>query len=117
MSYHYASDTAAAVANRWTLPNVHVCQFTAHEVAEGMEEEIWEYSRMPQYRLASMNSTVRERMLDAIVTDHDVQGGFMWCVCLPGCLPDSEWNGPFPTYAEALADAREQLADEYDTAE
>lgn len=110
MSFHYATDTATSDPH--TLPNIEVCQFTAHEIAEGMEDEIREYSRKPQYRLASMNSTTRERMLDAIVADHDVQGGFMWAVCFPGCLPDSEWSGPFPTYAEALADAREQLAED-----
>lgn len=110
MSYHYATETDAS--SPYTLPNISVCQFTAHEVAEGMEDEIWEYSRKPEYKAASMNSTVRDRMLDAIVTDHDVHGGFMWCVCLPGCLPDSEWSGPFPSYAEALADAREQLAED-----
>lgn len=110
MSYHYVTESDAS--SPYTLPNIWVTQFTAHEVAEVMEDEIREYSRMPQYRLASMNSTVRERMLDAIVTDHDVHGGFMWAVCLPGCLPDSEWFGPFLSYAEALADAREQLAED-----
>jgi len=34
--------------------------------------------------------------------------GFYWWSCYPGCLPDSEEaTGPFPTEAEALADARE----------
>lgn len=33
--------------------------------------------------------------------------GFYWWTCSPGCLPDGEANGPFATYAEALADAQE----------
>lgn len=110
MSHHYVTEKDAS--SPYTLPNIWVAQFTAHEVAEGMEDEIRQYSRMPQHRLASMNSTARERMLEVIISDLEIRGGFMWCVCLPGCLPDSEWNGPFQTYAEALADAREQLAED-----
>lgn len=33
--------------------------------------------------------------------------GWYWQACFPGCLPDSEPNGPFATGAEALADAQE----------
>lgn len=35
--------------------------------------------------------------------------GWFWWTCFPGCLPDSEPNGPFDTEAEALADAREGM--------
>lgn len=34
--------------------------------------------------------------------------GWYWWSCFPGCLPDSEPFGPFPTEAAALADAREE---------
>jgi hypothetical protein len=30
--------------------------------------------------------------------------GWYWWVCFPGCLPDSEPQGPFDTEKEALAD-------------
>jgi hypothetical protein len=33
--------------------------------------------------------------------------GFYWWSCFPGCMPDSDPHGPFPTEAEALADARD----------
>ena len=33
--------------------------------------------------------------------------GWYWWTCLPGCLPASEPAGPFPTEAEALADAQD----------
>lgn len=33
--------------------------------------------------------------------------GWFWWSCFPGCLPDSDPVGPFPTEAEALADARD----------
>ena len=32
--------------------------------------------------------------------------GYFWSYCFPGCLPDSDWYGPFETAEEALADAR-----------
>ena len=32
--------------------------------------------------------------------------GWFWWSCFPGCLPDSEPNGPFDTQDEALADAQ-----------
>lgn len=33
--------------------------------------------------------------------------GWYWWSCFPGCLPDSDPNGPFATEAEALADAQD----------
>lgn len=33
--------------------------------------------------------------------------GFYYWPCFPGCLPDGDAIGPFPTEAEALDDARE----------
>jgi len=42
--------------------------------------------------------------------DHDegaiTEPGWYWWSCFPGCLPDSEAFGPWPTEAEAIADAR-----------
>lgn len=38
--------------------------------------------------------------------------GWFWWSCFPGCLPDSEPNGPFATEAEALADAQDGCDDE-----
>ena len=109
MSMHYA--TEAAERDPHTLPNILVWQFTAHEIAETMEEEIWDYSRKPQFKTCHMNGQVRERMLDTMVKELGIEGGFMWAVCFPGCMPDSEWSGPFPTHAEALQNARDILGD------
>lgn len=33
--------------------------------------------------------------------------GYFWSYCFPGCLPDSDWFGPFDTAEEALSNARE----------
>jgi hypothetical protein len=32
--------------------------------------------------------------------------GYYWCCCIPGCMPDSDWNGPFETEALAVSDGR-----------
>lgn len=32
--------------------------------------------------------------------------GYYWWACSPGCTPDGELSGPFPTSLEAWADAR-----------
>ena len=35
----------------------------------------------------------------------DACRGWLWHSCFPGCLPDGEVNGPFPTSLEAAIDA------------
>jgi len=35
-----------------------------------------------------------------------VEPGWYWWPCFPGCLPDGEPSGPFPTKEAALADAQ-----------
>jgi len=92
--------------DKWSLPDVMVQQFTAEEVAEGMEDDIWEFSKRHEFRLASMNSRTRDKMLAAMVDELGISGGYMYAFGSLGCLPDSDWFGPFPSYAEALADAR-----------
>lgn len=32
--------------------------------------------------------------------------GWYWWSCFPGCMPDSDPNGPFPSETAALADAQ-----------
>lgn len=39
--------------------------------------------------------------------EEELEEGWYWWSCFPGCLPDSEPFGPFTTEEEALADARE----------
>ena len=39
------------------------------------------------------------------------EAGWYWCACFPGCMPDSDPCGPFTTYTEALADARQGMED------
>ena len=45
------------------------------------------------------------------LTDEDgdqLEEGWYWQAGFPGCMPDGEPNGPFPTQADALADSREE---------
>lgn len=88
------------------LPDIEVFQLTAREVAEQDEERVHEYLRRHEFRLGTMNSRVRERMLDAMIEEEGITSGWFYWYCFPGCLPDSEAIGPFDTANEALADAQ-----------
>lgn len=45
--------------------------------------------------------------------DEELEAGFYFWYCFPGCMPDSEPNGPYATQQEALEAAREDnLEDE-----
>jgi hypothetical protein len=35
-----------------------------------------------------------------------LEAGWYWWACFPGCLPDGEPSGPFDTMQEAIDDAR-----------
>ena len=35
--------------------------------------------------------------------------GYYWCVCFPGCIPESDFYGPFLNEVEAEKYAEEQL--------
>ncbi len=89
------------------LPDIEVFERTAEECALDDEDRVREYMKMHQFRLASMNNKVRQAMIDAIVKDEGIRGGWFWWWCFPGFLPDSDPVGPFDSYAEALADAQD----------
>jgi len=100
----YSTDERAR--DKWSLPDILIQQFSAEEVAEGMEDDVWQFSKRHEFRLASMNPRTRDKMLAAMVDELGISGGYMYAYGSPGCMPDSSWFGPFPTYAEALAEAR-----------
>ena len=105
MSRHYSIPESER--SNYTLPDIEVFQLTAREFAESdsNEELIHEYMKRHEFRLAAMNSRIREAMFDAMIEEEGIEGGWFWWSCLPGCLPDSSAFGPFKTHAEALADA------------
>lgn len=105
MSQHYSNP--ARESDPYALPDIEVFELTATEVAAGNEDLVWEYGKRHKFRLASMNSRVREEMLDAIVAEEGIEGGWFWQACFPGCLPDGEPMGPYKTRKEAIAAAQE----------
>lgn len=84
-------------------------ELDARECALMDEDLVHEYAK--RFPLFHMNSREREAMIDAIVAEEGITGGWFWQYCLPGCMPTSEFpNGPFESYAEAYADALEDAA-------
>ena len=92
------------------LPDVEVFEMTAEEYAESeaYEDEIGEYMRRHEFRLASMNGRVRERMISTMIEELGITGGWFWWSCFPGCLPDGPAWGPYDSYAAAKAGAQQE---------
>ncbi len=38
--------------------------------------------------------------------DESPNPGFYWWPCFPGCMPESDPHGPFPTEQDAIEDAQ-----------
>lgn len=91
----------------YSLPDCRAYRLTSYEAAELMEDEIWDAMKKPEFRLASMNSRAREDLIEWIVDEYSVSGGWVWDFCFPGCMPDSYPHGPFETEEEAIADCRD----------
>lgn len=93
-------------ADKYAIADIEVFQLTAQEVAERDEELVHEYMQRHEFRLAAMNSRVRQKMLDTMIEEQAIEGGWFWWSCFPGCLPDSEAIGPFGSSHEAIADVQ-----------
>jgi len=91
----------------FALPDVEVFQLTAEEAAFQDEDIVYEYSKRHEFRLCFMNSKTREAMVDAMVREQGISGGWFYWFCLPGCLPEGPAIGPFATKDEALEDSRQ----------
>ena len=109
MTQHYSNPDRAS--DPYALPDLEIFQLTAAEVAERDEDLIYEYMKRHEFHLAGMNSRDRQRMLDAIIAEEGITGGWFYWYCFPGCMPGSEAVGPFATHAEALADAQDYAAE------
>jgi hypothetical protein len=102
MSQHYSDPSRESDPH--ALPDVWVTQLTAEEIAGNMEDEIYDYMKRPEFRLASMNTRTRDKMIETMIEELEIKGGWCWYYCMPGCMPDSGPYGPFTTRAEAIAD-------------
>lgn len=91
-----------------TLPDVEIFQLTAEEVArsEAYEDEQHEFMRRYEYRTASMSSRAQAAMIDAMIEELGITGGWFYWYCFPGCMPESSPFGPYPSVDAALAAAR-----------
>jgi len=103
MPYLYSDPTRESDPH--ALPDVWILEVTAEEAAEHDEELMRDYLR--RFPLAAMNSGERDRMLSAMIEEEGITGGWTWCYCFPGCLPESSAMGVYATRAEAEAAARE----------
>lgn len=101
-----AYSNPARTSDPHALPDIEVFQLTATEAAAQNEDLVYLYGKRPEFRLCHLNGKVQESMLDAIVSEEGIKGGWFWWSCFPGCLPDSCAIGPFDSKAEALADAQ-----------
>lgn len=108
MSQHYSNP--AREHDPHALPDIEVYQLTSEEAATLDEDAVYEASKL--FPLAHMNSRERDKLIAHLIEENGRQGGWYWHACFPGCLPDSVPFGPFPTYAEALADAQENASEE-----
>ncbi|HXN71507.1 MAG TPA: hypothetical protein VN861_03025 [Candidatus Acidoferrales bacterium] len=76
--------------------------------------EVFHHEHAKRERCALNAGHKAELYGECVIDDEgDCRGsGWYWWSCLPGCMPDSEANGPFETYELALADAREGMEEE-----
>ena len=113
MSWHYSNPDREN--DKWSLPDLEVFELTALEAAAQNEDMIYEYTKRHEFRLALMDSRVRKAMFDAMIEENGLTGGWFYCYCLPGCMPDSEAFGPYTSRDEALKAARDESEDIYET--
>lgn len=100
MTQHYSNPEREADPD--ALPDVEVFELIAREVAERDEDMIYEYLKRHEFRLASMNSKVRDAMFEAMIEENGIEGGWFYWFCFPGCLPDSDAYGPYKTRQETV---------------
>ena len=93
---------------KWSLPDCQAFQLTAEEVAETMEDEIYNLMKRKEFRLASMSPRVREKMIETLIEENGVKGGWFYFYCFPGCLPEGDPVGPFATCDEAIKACQEE---------
>lgn len=95
MSHHYSDPSRAD--DPYSLPDVEVWQ-ARYGYCPSCGELVHEYPGAHDGPCYACDTRVDTPTL-----------GWFYHSCFPGCLPDSEPNGPFATEQEALADAREGM--------
>jgi len=93
----------------YALPDCEVFELTAVEAAALDQDLVYEYTKKHKYRLAGFNSRDRDSMLTAIAEENNIQGGWFYWYCIPGCLPESAPFGPYASADAAIAACREDI--------
>ena len=101
------SDTSRT-DDKWSLPDAETFQLTSAELAESADFEDEQHEYLKRFPLATMNSKEREKMLDTMIDELCISGGWFYHFCLPGCMPDSSPIGPFETEAAAIEALRNE---------
>lgn len=97
-------------SEKWSLPDCQAFQMTAEEVAETMEDEIYNLMKRKEFRLASMSPRVREKMIETLIEENAVKGGWFYQYCFPVCLPEGDPVGPFETCDDAIKACQEEAS-------
>ena len=84
------------------MQELEMYELTAYEVAALNEAAIDEYIRRPEFRSAESDSQVRQRMLETMIKEKGLRGGWVWT----SPVSNEVIGGPFDSYADALIDAR-----------
>jgi hypothetical protein len=79
---------------------IDVFELTAEEVALLDEDMIFEYMKRHEFRLASMNSRSREAMIEAMIEENNIKGGWFWSV------DNGSPIGPYETYRDAKRESQ-----------
>lgn len=85
---------------------IHVYQLTAEDIAAQDQDLVYEYSKRHEFRLCYMNSRTRDAMLDAMVNEQGIRGGWFYRIGDNGFE-----NGPYDTAREARDAAEKEQAD------
>jgi hypothetical protein len=100
VSYHYLNDELAADPTK--IPNIEVFE-AAYALCPECSSLIFDptVTRGTVAQCVGSDECAADEMRVAL----DKVGWFWW-YCQPGCLPDSEAEGPFRSEEDALEDAR-----------
>ena len=62
---------------------------------------------LPDIEVFFLDPQEAATMSNELDDDSEMEAGWYWWACFPGCMPDSEPEGPYATEAEALAAAQD----------
>lgn len=108
-AFEKAKEAAANIGSTMTEPFYETLTPTLYEDAS--EPEITEFSGFHRFRAddgSEYGSFEVHQITEPVPTaEEPIEPGWYWRSCFPGCLPDGDDMGPFPTAEGAYLDAME----------